>query len=640
MSNTQNIQVDFRKVFESSPNLFLLLAPDLTIVGCSDPYLHATLTKREEIVGRGLFDVFPDNPDDPVADGVSNLSASLQFVLRYKQQHAMAPQKYDIRKPDGTFEERYWSPLNSPVLDDNKEVIYIIHRVEDITDLIKARKELEESERVNTRKIQESEDRFQKIINLSPVAICMTDAGDGSFIYVNKAFEKLFQIKFEDVIGKTFDEVNIADENSVADLIREITSNVDKAEEFEVKLRTTRGYVKNMLLSAEVIEIDERKCFLVALVDITERKKMENDMVRQNELLKESEEKFQKAFNASAAGITITRLSDNVYLDANDAFCAMTGYSLKEILGRTSVGLNIVVDQEAWENELEVVRVAGAIRHREVVIRHKSGRLIYLLFSMDSILLNGEIYVIGISYDITKRKKAETELLAVNKELEAFSYSVSHDLRAPLRAVTGFARILEEDYARVLDVEGKRLLDIISKNAERMGILIDDLLSFSRLGRQELQKNEVDMNELVNNVIADLDEATRRSTIINVSMLPHVKCDPALMKQVIINLISNAIKYSGKSEHPEVEISSSCTGDEVVFSVKDNGVGFDMRYVDKLFGVFQRLHSDHEFHGTGVGLAIVQRIIHKHNGRVWAEGKVNEGARLYFSLPMANLINK
>jgi light-regulated signal transduction histidine kinase (bacteriophytochrome) len=248
---------------------------------------------------------------------------------------------------------------------------------------------------------------------------------------------------------------------------------------------------------------------------------------------------------------------------------------------------------------------------------------------------NGEpVYLIGISEDITERKKQQDSIIQLNKELEAFTYSVSHDLRAPLRAVTGYAQILREDYTDTLDSEGKRLLDRISSNAEKMGQLIDELLNFSRLGRKELQKTDTDMNELVAQVVREINKMTPNKAEIRTGNLHKIESDHALMNQVLINLIGNAIKYSSKKEKPEVEINSELLNGEVVFSVKDNGAGFDQRYVNKLFGVFQRLHSGDEFEGTGVGLAIVQRIIDKHGGKVRAEGRVNEGATFYFSIPV------
>jgi len=231
----------------------------------------------------------------------------------------------------------------------------------------------------------------------------------------------------------------------------------------------------------------------------------------------------------------------------------------------------------------------------------------------------------------TRVLERTAELEAVNKELASFSYSVSHDLRAPLRAVDGYARMLEEDYAGRLDDEGRRLLGVIRGSAGRMGLLIDDLLAFSRLGRQPLTRQKVDSDSLVREVIAEVRGDSKAS--IEVAALEAVQGDRALLKQVWVNLVSNALKYSAKRDAAQVEIGSQVEGEENIYWVRDNGAGFDMRYAAKLFGVFQRLHSNEEFAGTGVGLAIVQRIVTRHGGRVWAEGKPGEGASFFFSLP-------
>ncbi len=229
------------------------------------------------------------------------------------------------------------------------------------------------------------------------------------------------------------------------------------------------------------------------------------------------------------------------------------------------------------------------------------------------------------------------QLEAANKELESFSYSVSHDLRAPLRAIDGFTRIFEEDYGATVDDEGRRLLRVVRDNSERMGILIDDLLAFSRLGRQPLACEPVDMNALVEEALAEIRNAgSRHEASITIQALPGVKADAALLRQVWINLLSNALKYSSVRASPDIAIGCMESADShghVAYFVKDNGVGFDMRYYDKLFGVFQRLHSVEEFSGTGVGLAIVHRLITRHGGRVWAEAELDKGATFFFSLP-------
>ena len=227
-------------------------------------------------------------------------------------------------------------------------------------------------------------------------------------------------------------------------------------------------------------------------------------------------------------------------------------------------------------------------------------------------------------------------LAGTNAELESFSYSVSHDLRAPLRAIHGFARILLEDHNAKLEPEAQRLLGVIDQNTRRMGQLIDDLLSFSRLGRQGISAGRVDMTELTRLVADEIrrTEGEKNGHVdIKIGALLPAHGDRALLRQVISNLVQNAVKFTRGRPNARIEVGSRPDGQETVYYVKDNGAGFDERYIDKLFGVFQRLHSTEEFEGTGVGLAIVKRIVQRHGGRVWAEGKVNEGATFFFSLP-------
>ena len=221
-----------------------------------------------------------------------------------------------------------------------------------------------------------------------------------------------------------------------------------------------------------------------------------------------------------------------------------------------------------------------------------------------------------------------TELTAANKEMEAFSYSVSHDLRSPLRAIDGFSRILMEEYAESLPADGKRYLDLVRTNTQQMGTLVDDLLAFSRLGRQSLTRQSVEMTELAAQVLADLRiEQAGRTMEVQIGDLPACQGDPSLLKQVFVNLLTNALKFTRTREVTRIEI-----GYDSAYFVRDNGVGFDMRYADKLFGVFQRLHRAEEYEGTGVGLANVQRIINRHGGRVWAEAEVDKGATFFFTI--------
>jgi len=227
------------------------------------------------------------------------------------------------------------------------------------------------------------------------------------------------------------------------------------------------------------------------------------------------------------------------------------------------------------------------------------------------------------------------ELRASNSELEAFTYSVSHDLRAPLRHITGFATLLDQQAAQSLDPQGRHYLKTITESAGRMATLIDDLLAFSRMGRASLTKHRVDLSRLLREARDEVSTAINGRRIVwEVESLPTVDADPALLRPVLVNLLSNAVKYTSTRDEARIEIGSTVQPGEVTVFVRDNGVGFDMAYAHKLFGVFQRLHRADEFNGTGIGLANVRRIVQRHGGRTWAEGGVDRGATFYFSLPM------
>jgi light-regulated signal transduction histidine kinase (bacteriophytochrome) len=259
---------------------------------------------------------------------------------------------------------------------------------------------------------------------------------------------------------------------------------------------------------------------------------------------------------------------------------------------------------------------------------------------MMSVLEERAAEIKQLNAELEQRVAERTEQLeGANKELESFSYSVSHDLRTPLRAIDGFSRILLDDYAGKLDDEGKRLLNVVRDNTSRMGQLIDDILKFSRTGRLELAFSEIDMEGLAREVYAELRPSAGDELQVVIGHIPPAIGDLSMMRQVFVNLLSNAIKFSHTRKDAKIVVGNSVGENETIYYVKDNGAGFDMQYADKLFGVFQRLHGVTEFEGTGIGLAIVKRIITRHGGRVWAEGKVNEGATLYFALPTKEAVH-
>lgn len=304
---------------------------------------------------------------------------------------------------------------------------------------------------------------------------------------------------------------------------------------------------------------------------------------------------------------------------------------------RRAAELAIANRELAFQNTEKEQRAAElAIANRELAFQNgeKEKRAQELIIANRE-LKNAEDNIRKLNEELEQKVVERTaELEAVNKELGSFSYSVSHDLRAPIRAINGYTRIIVEDYGEKLDEEGNKVLRSIIHNSKKMGELIDDLLAFSKLGRKQVTLAEISMSNLVQSLIHDLMfEEGEKIPVFELSALPVANVDQSLISQVWINLISNAIKYSKYKSITTIEIGAYEEGNMVVYYIKDSGAGFDMQYYDKLFGVFQRLHSQEEFEGTGIGLAIVQKIIDRHKGTVWAESILDEGTTFYFSLP-------
>jgi PAS domain S-box-containing protein len=499
----------------------------------------------------------------------------------------------------------------------------VLVTVQDIT----ARKKAEE-------KIRENEEKFRRVFDISQAGIALINRSSERIMEINDAYLKIVEYTREEVIGRKSSEVGWLAPKDRQELSDKLRANNGELRDYERTFMRASGQAGTALFSVAPISINGEECVLITLLDITERKKGE-------QRLEENEEKFRKLFNLSQTGIALVHYPTGKFMEINDAYLKMIEHTRDEVIGHTSVEVGWFDSAERQKMIDTFYSTGKSIRDYEIGYTKKSRMKGTAQISYDPIEINHESYMLVSILDITHRleqEKKKTELLEqlkqVNQDLESFAYSVSHDLRAPLRAINGYAQILLRKYNEHLNEGEKQMIDKISGQTLRMGNLIEDLLAFSRQNKLEITKAPVDMNKLVKEVLDDYARDIEGKQIIVHDMLPALGDENAL-KQVVVNLITNALKYSGKKEHPVIEIGAYPKGDENIYFVKDNGAGFDMKYYDQLFQVFHRLHTQEEFEGNGVGLAIVSKIVAKHGGKVWAEAKLNEGATFYFSLPRA-----
>jgi len=472
-------------------------------------------------------------------------------------------------------------------------------------------------------------EKYALLINNSADLICTLNEGTLKFEEVNNAVNDVLGYSREEIKGSSLLFYLHGEDKEYVQKIRQ-----ERKEKFSFE---TRVWTKNRtirLLNWNVVNREGR--WFANARDITGIKEAEEIKSYLAAVVKQSNEAIY-LHDADGRIISWNKGAEKIYGFTEDEALKMKIWNIvpEHLLAETQQAVNNILNGSDIQS-LETTRIT------------KKGQVIDVLFSASVLLdTSDNLQSIAITErDITQEKRVSRELERAlfevnqaNKELESFSYSVSHDLRAPLRALNGYSQMLEEEFQQILDDEGRRLLGNIRYNAKRMGMLIDDLLAFSRMGRKELQRSLVNMQEMIPEVLHELENPSTQRAAIHVEDLPPAYGDRALLRQVWTNLIPNALKYSAKAASPRVTIG--CLKDatdpnptkEYVYFVRDNGVGFNMEYAGKLFGVFQRLHSDEEFEGTGVGLAIVQRVVSRHGGRVWAEATPGKGATFYFTLP-------
>ena len=804
--------LDFQLLFEESPDVLLVLLPDsprFTAVAATKARLASTHSTAEETLGRGLFELFPDNPDDPSANATLNLRASLERVLATRAPDTMAVQKYDIPLPDGGFEVKYWSPRNIPILAADGGVSYILHRAVDVTDLARASEEGQElrgrtadMEREVVRRSRELDAANRQMREANEKLSHLDAAKTAFFSNVSHEFRTPLTLMLGPLEDSLADRrtplaseqrqrVQLAYDNSLR-LLKLVNALLDfsrleggrlRGQFAPVELAGVTRDLAGMFQTAfdraglrlqvncppltEPIWIDKNmwekivsnlvsnafKFTLAGHVEVRTHETASHAVIEVSDSgtgipkaeLPKVFDRFHRVAGVTGrthegAGIGLALVRDLVELHGGTvgvsselgagstfrleipkgfshlpfdavlqqqpesrAAPAESAYAVEAVRwvqaiapcedDSSSKPRVLVVDDNADLREYmsallaPFYRVVTAADGREalerartqapdiilsdVMMPHMTGlELVQALRADPStvaipiILLSArageEATVEGLDSGsddyLTKpftaqellarvrshvklaqtRRQWTTELELANRELDAFSYSVAHDLRGPLRSIDGFSELLLQENSDQLDDEGRRRLGIVRGAAQRMSRLIEDLLRLSKMSRSQVRRIPFELSCLVRTVALQIQQTDRdRSVTLTVEGGVNVNADPHLVQIVLDNLLRNAWKFTAKRTRAEVQFGSQQVGDEVCYYVRDNGAGFNMEYAAKLFGVFQRLHADSEFEGTGVGLATVKRIINRHGGRVWAQSEVDRGATFYFTLGAA-----
>lgn len=500
--------------------------------------------------------------------------------------------------------------------------------------ILKDRKKAEEA-------VINSEIRHRKLIeNMSDAVVQIAESGH--LIYQSPSVERITGFTLEDSKDKTmFDFVHPDDLDACLAFFQDVNAKPGVGLQNQFRISTKSGqYIWVEGTITNLLQDESINSFIVNYRDITQR-------VEAEEKIKASELKYRTLIDQASDAIVVAQ-TDTGIVEVNTSAEKLFGYTKEELI---RMKLDDLVIQENFDTGLPLTsQLTGeGLPVNERRVRRKDNTLLDVEISAG--IISGD-RVLGIFRDITRRKETEkeiaelnesleekvkertTQLQEVNNDLESFNYSVSHDLRSPLQVISGYTSILLKKYGNQLNEEAQNLLHGVKGYTKQMSLIMESLLNLSRLGRASVDLAPCDMNEIIEGVITELKLVFQEKRIeIRVHPLPFAMCDASLINQVWINLISNAVKFSKQKEVPLIEIGSMVKGNELIYFVKDNGAGFDMKYADILFGVFHRLHDASEFEGTGVGLTIVHRIITKHGCRIWAEGKVNEGATFYFTLP-------
>ncbi|MFA6603955.1 MAG: PAS domain S-box protein [Patescibacteria group bacterium] len=582
-----------RSVIEAGLDPMVTVSPDGKITDVNEAKVSITGVPREKLIGSDFASYFTDPAE------------ALQGHQQVFREGFIREYPLVLRHVSGRLTDVLYNA--SVYKDDKGNVFGAIAALRDITDRKKVEEKLHETSAYARSLIEASLD---PLFIISP---------DGKITGVNLATEGVTGVTREWLIDSDF-STYFTEPSKARDSYRKVLKQ-GQVRDYPLSIHNASGTITDVSFNASVYKdaLGVVRGIFATARDVTETKKLS---------------RYARSLIEASLDPLFTVSANGKIMDMNEAAIRATGVLREKLVG-TNFPDYFTEPQKAREG-YELVFKQGSIADYPLTIRSQSGNLVDVLY-------NASVYkddkgnvlgVTGVMRDNTRAKEKIDVIASTSKEMEAFSGSASHDLRAPLRVIDGYAQMLLEDYAAKLDDNGKQIVANIRASSAQMRKLIDDLLTFSRLGQQEIKKEYVAMGAMAEEVFEELKKAAPdRQIECNIQKLPDSRADKSTLRLVWTNLLSNAIKYTGPREKAVIEVGSRIETDKITYYVKDNGVGFDMKDVNKLFNVFQRLHSIDEFEGTGVGLANIKRIIERHGGTAWAEGKVGEGATFYFTLP-------
>jgi PAS domain S-box-containing protein len=624
-------------IVNALPDIIFRFSKDKTFLDYHAPGDQSLLVTPQQFINQPITRVLPPELAE----------ITCQAIDRAFSTNRIQVYEYSLQSEDGThyYEARM-------IASGEKETLAIVREIteqhQDKEEIKKLNEDLERRVLERTAQLQESEQRFRTLFENSPEGIFLIDPHhpdiNWPIVDCNEVACRMNGYTRAELIGQSIDIVHPFAETHENRKNFFESFQREGQHVLEVIHRKKDGSLFPIETSINIVVMNGKEYVLGMDRDITERKRVEADLTQRTAQLQESEQRFRTLFENSPEGIILIDPNrPDIFwpiLDCNEVTCNMTGFTHAELIGKPYNQLaSTPYKPEQSKAFLEQLR---QMRHifGEFNRRRKDGSTYSIESSVSLLEINGKEFIMGIDRDITERKRVEAtlaqqknDLELANKELEAFSYSVSHDLRAPLRSISGFGKILQDDFSQSLDPLGMNYLSRMIESAVQLNELIDGMLKISRLSHIQLNPVWLDLSQLSDEIITTLRaQEPQRQVDVHIQAGLTALADPTLIRNVLENLLGNAWKYTSKKERAEIAFGSFRDEEKIVYYIRDNGAGFNMAYTGKLFSPFQRMHRSDEFPGYGIGLASVQRIIRKHNGKIWAEAEVEKGATFYFTL--------